>query len=46
VLLLNTLNYMGLSTFHIDVVKGIIILIAAALDVLRTRLLAREQQVS
>jgi ribose/xylose/arabinose/galactoside ABC-type transport system permease subunit len=44
VLLLNTLNYMGLSTFHIDVVKGIIILIAAALDVLRTRLLAQEQQ--
>lgn len=43
VLLLNTLNYMGLSTFHIDVVKGIIILIAAALDMLRTRLLAKEQ---
>jgi ribose/xylose/arabinose/galactoside ABC-type transport system permease subunit len=43
VLLLNTLNTMGLSAFHIDVVKGIIILLAAALDVTRTRLLARER---
>jgi ribose/xylose/arabinose/galactoside ABC-type transport system permease subunit len=42
VLLGNTLNYMGLSAFYIDVVKGGIILVAAALDVARTRLLARE----
>jgi ribose/xylose/arabinose/galactoside ABC-type transport system permease subunit len=42
VLLANTLNYMRLSAFHIDVVKGAIILAAAFLDVLRTRLLARE----
>ena len=40
VLLLNTLNTMGLSAFHIDVVKGVIILLAALLDVTRTRLLA------
>ena len=38
VLLPNTLNYMRLSAFHIDVVKGAIILAAALLDVLRTRL--------
>lgn len=38
VLLSNTLNYMRLSAFHIDVVKGVIILGAALLDVLRTRL--------
>ena len=44
VLLLNTLNSMKLSAFHIDAVKGVIILVAAMLDVLRTRLLAREQQ--
>jgi len=42
VLLSNTLNYMGLSAFYIDVVKGGIILAAAALDVARTRLLAGE----
>jgi ribose/xylose/arabinose/galactoside ABC-type transport system permease subunit len=42
VMLANTLNYMRLSAFHIDVVKGTIILAAAFLDVLRTRLLARE----
>ena len=42
VLLGNTLNYMGLSAFYIDVVKGGIILAAAALDVTRTRLLAGE----
>jgi ribose/xylose/arabinose/galactoside ABC-type transport system permease subunit len=40
VLLSNTLNYMRLSAFHIDVVKGVIILAAALLDVLRTRILA------
>jgi ribose/xylose/arabinose/galactoside ABC-type transport system permease subunit len=38
VLLSNTLNYMRLSAFHIDVVKGAIILMAALLDVLRQRL--------
>jgi ribose/xylose/arabinose/galactoside ABC-type transport system permease subunit len=38
VLLSNTLNYMRLSAFHIDVVKGAIILAAALLDVLRARL--------
>ena len=43
VLLGNTLNYMGLSAFRIDVVKGGIILVAAGLDVLRNRLLARER---
>ena len=40
VLLSNTLNYMRLSAFHIDVVKGAIILAAALLDVLRTKLVA------
>jgi ribose/xylose/arabinose/galactoside ABC-type transport system permease subunit len=44
VLLGNTLNYMGLSAFYIDVVKGGIILAAAALDVARTRLLANEAE--
>jgi ribose/xylose/arabinose/galactoside ABC-type transport system permease subunit len=43
VLLLNTLNSMRLSAFHIDAVKGFIILLAAALDVTRTRLLSRER---
>ena len=39
VLLGNTLNYMGLSAFYVDVVKGVVILLAAALDVIRVRLL-------
>ena len=39
VLLGNTLNYMGLSAFYVDVVKGSVILLAAALDVARARLL-------
>ncbi|MET0773786.1 MAG: ABC transporter permease [Candidatus Limnocylindrales bacterium] len=43
VLLLNTLNSLGLSAFHIDAVKGVIILLAALLDVTRTRLLARDR---
>jgi ribose/xylose/arabinose/galactoside ABC-type transport system permease subunit len=43
VLLSNTLNYMRLSAFHIDVVKGAIIMAAALLDVLRARLVARER---
>ncbi|MEX0852213.1 MAG: ABC transporter permease [Bauldia sp.] len=43
VLLGNALNYMKLSAFHVDVVKGAIILLAAALDVTRNRLLARER---
>lgn len=38
VLLSNTLNLMNLSTFHIDMVKGAVILAAALLDVARTRL--------
>ena len=38
VLLSNTLNLMNLSTFHIDMVKGGVILGAALLDVARTRL--------
>ena len=42
VLLGNALNSMKLSAFYVDVVKGAIILGAAALDVTRTRLLARE----
>ena len=37
---------MGLSAFHIDVVKGAIILLAAFLDVTRTRLLAREERLA
>jgi ribose/xylose/arabinose/galactoside ABC-type transport system permease subunit len=40
VLLSNTLNLMNLSTFHIDMVKGCVILAAALLDVVRTRILA------
>ena len=39
VLLSNTLNLMNLSAFHIDMVKGGVILIAALLDVVRTRLM-------
>lgn len=41
VLLGNTLNLMNLSTFHIDMVKGGVILLAALLDVGRTRLQRR-----
>ncbi len=40
VLLSNTLNLMNLSSFHIDMVKGSVILAAALLDVTRRRLLA------
>jgi ribose/xylose/arabinose/galactoside ABC-type transport system permease subunit len=43
VLLSNTLNYMRLSAFHIDMVKGGIIMAAALLDVLRARLVASER---
>lgn len=39
VLLSNTLNLMNLSSFHIDMVKGTVIVAAALLDVLRTRLI-------
>ncbi|NDJ78172.1 MAG: ABC transporter permease [Chloroflexi bacterium] len=42
VLLSNTLNLLKLSAFEIDIVKGSIILLAALIDVTRTRLLARE----
>lgn len=38
VLLSNTLNLMNLSSFHIDMMKGAVILCAALLDVARTRL--------
>jgi ribose/xylose/arabinose/galactoside ABC-type transport system permease subunit len=41
VLLSNTLNLMNLSSFHIDMVKGSVILAAALIDVTRTRLLVR-----
>lgn len=40
VLLSNTLNLMNLSSFHIDMVKGSVILAAALIDVVRTRLAA------
>jgi ribose/xylose/arabinose/galactoside ABC-type transport system permease subunit len=40
VILSNTLNLMNLSSFHIDMVKGGVILAAALLDVVRSRLLA------
>ncbi len=39
VLLSNTLNLMNLSAFHIDMVKGGVILLAALLDVVRTRIM-------
>ncbi|WP_299681542.1 ABC transporter permease [uncultured Roseobacter sp.] len=39
VLLSNTLNLMNLSSFHIDMVKGSVIVAAALLDVWRTRLM-------
>lgn len=42
VLLSNTLNLMNLSSFHIDMVKGAVIVAAALLDVLRTRLMRGE----
>jgi ribose transport system permease protein len=42
VLLLNVLNAAQLSPFVIDAVKGAVILLAAFLDVARTRLAARE----
>lgn len=42
VLLLDILNKLQLSPFVIDAVKGVVILIAALLDITRTRLLARE----
>lgn len=44
VLLLNVLNAMQLSPFIIDSVKGLMILIAALLDITRTRLMNQEQQ--
>jgi ribose/xylose/arabinose/galactoside ABC-type transport system permease subunit len=39
VLLSNSLSYMNLTAFQVDMVKGVVILAAAVLDVLRTRLL-------
>lgn len=44
VLLLNILNAMRLSPFIIDAVKGGIILLAALIDITRTRLINREQR--
>ena len=44
ILLLNVLNAMRLSPFIIDAVKGAIILLAALLDITRTRLANREQR--
>jgi ribose/xylose/arabinose/galactoside ABC-type transport system permease subunit len=44
VLLLNILNAMRLSPFIIDAVKGGIILLAALIDITRTRLMNREQR--
>lgn len=38
VLLSNSLNLMNLSTFHIDMVKGVIILLAALADVMRRQI--------
>lgn len=42
VLLLNILNAMRLSPFIIDAVKGLVILVAALLDITRSRLINRE----
>jgi ribose transport system permease protein len=42
VLLLNILNAMRLSPFIIDAVKGMVILLAALLDITRSRLINRE----
>ncbi len=42
VLLINILNAMRLSPFIIDAVKGVLILVAALLDITRTRLMNRE----
>ncbi|NWG15309.1 MAG: ABC transporter permease [Chloroflexi bacterium] len=44
VLLLNILNAMRLSPFVIDAIKGLVILVAALLDITRTRLINREQR--
>jgi ribose transport system permease protein len=41
-LLSNTLNLMNLSSFHIDMMKGAVILSAALLDATRRRIMARE----
>ncbi|PID85757.1 MAG: hypothetical protein CSB13_06400, partial [Chloroflexi bacterium] len=41
-LLANSLNLLNLSYFTINIVKGGVILLAALLDVLRTRFLAQE----
>lgn len=42
VLLDNTLNLLSLSSFTVTMVKGAVILLAALLDVIRTRLIARQ----
>lgn len=43
VLLENSLTKMNLSAFYIDIVKGSVILLAALIDVTRTRLLTQER---
>jgi ribose/xylose/arabinose/galactoside ABC-type transport system permease subunit len=43
VLLENSLTKMNLSAFYIDIVKGSVILLAALVDVARTRLLSQER---
>ncbi len=45
VLLSNTLNLLNLSYFTINIVKGAVILLAALIDVTRTRIMAREVRV-
>lgn len=45
VLLSNTLNLLNLSYFTINIVKGAVILLAALIDVTRTRIMAREYRV-
>ena len=41
-LLANTLNLLNLSYFTINIVKGVVILLAALFDVTRTRIMAKE----
>lgn len=45
VMLSNTLNLLNLSYFTINIVKGLVILLAALADVTRTRILARQNAV-
>lgn len=45
VLLSNTLNLLNLSYFTINIVKGAVILLAALIDVTRTRIMTREYRI-